>query len=147
MAFAPGDRVHIRRLGSGVVVEVRSGGRFVVELKGRRTVVDEAQVEAAQPERATRGNKTSQVQDDETTRDPQAAASIDLHGKSVDEAIDALDAFMNDALLASHAEVRIIHGRSGGRIKDAVHRHLGALRPVKSFRLDRRNPGVTIVTL
>ena len=129
------------------MVEVRSGGRVVVELKGRRTVVDEAQVEPAQPEPAARGNRTSTVQDDGTTRNPHAAASIDLHGKSVDEAIDALDAFMNDALLAVNAEVRIIHGRSGGRIKDAVHKHLRALPPVKSFRLDPRNPGVTIVTL
>jgi len=147
MAFAPGDRVHIRRLGSGVVLEVRSGGRVVVELKGRRTVVDEAQVEPAQPERASRGNKTSDVRDDGTTHDPRAAASIDLHGKTVDEAVDALDAFINDALLAVHAEVRIIHGRSGGRIKEAVHQRLRALPPVRSFRLDPRNPGVTIVTL
>lgn len=129
------------------MVEVRSGGRVVVELKGRRTVVDESQVERAQPERASRANKTSEVHDEGTTRDPHAAASIDLHGKTVDEAIDALDAFMNDALLAAHAEVRIIHGRSGGRIKDAVHKHLRALPPVKSFRLDPSNPGVTIVTL
>jgi DNA mismatch repair protein MutS2 len=146
VAFAPGDRVHIPRLGTGIVCEVRSGGRVVVDIKGRKTVVQEGQIEHAEPVRAAPGRKSSQPEH-AIVRTSRAAASIDLHGKTADEAIDALDSFINDALLAAHAEVRIIHGRSGGRLKDAVHRRLRALPPVRSFRLDPRNPGVTIVTL
>src|SRR5213083_1168779 len=67
---------------------------------------------------------------------------LDLHGHTVEEAIAALDAFINDALLASASEVRVIHGRSGGRVKQAVHARLREL-PVRSVRLDPRNPGVT----
>ena len=48
-------------------------------------------------------------------------------------------------LLASASEVRVIHGRSGGRVKQAVHARLREL-SVRSVRLDPRNPGVTIVT-
>jgi DNA mismatch repair protein MutS2 len=146
VAFAPGDRVHIPRLGSGVVRDVRSGGRVVVEIKGRKTVVDEGLLQPAEPARAARGRKSSSP-GDAAVHASHAASSLDLHGKTVDEAIDALDAFINDALLAAHAEVRIIHGRSGGRIKDAVHARLRALPPVTSFRLDPRNPGITIVRL
>ena len=146
MPFAAGDRVHIPRLGTGVVLEVRRGGRFVVEIKGRKTVVDEAQMEHAEPARAVRGGRRSESAET-TAQPPGSATTIDLHGKTVEDAIAALDAFLNDALMAAHAEVRIIHGRSGGRIKAAVHKRLRALPPVKSFRLDPRNPGVTIVTL
>jgi DNA mismatch repair protein MutS2 len=146
MPFAPGDRVHIPRMGTGVVFEVRSGGRVVIEIKGRRTVVAEAQVQHAQPERAAPRKKPAPTSDAVAPL-AHAAASMDLHGKTVDEAVDAVDSFINDALLAAHEEVRIIHGRSGGRIKDAVHKRLRALPPVRSFRLDPRNPGVTIVTL
>jgi dsDNA-specific endonuclease/ATPase MutS2 len=61
------------------------------------------------------------------------------------EAVAALDAFLNEAILAAHAEVRVIHGRSGGRVKSAVHARLRQIGSVRTFRLDPRNPRVTIV--
>jgi len=66
---------------------------------------------------------------------------------TVEEAVAALDTFLNDALLAGHAEVRVIHGRSGGRLRTAVHARLKQLSVVRALRLDPGNAGVTIVTL
>jgi DNA mismatch repair protein MutS2 len=66
---------------------------------------------------------------------------------TVEEAVAALDTFLNDALLAGHAEVRVIHGRGGGRLKAAVHARLKQLSVVRAIRLDPANPGVTIATL
>ena len=143
--FAAGDRVHIPRLGSGVIRDVRNG-RYVVEIKGRTMVVDAAQVERARSApSSTRSDEVTGGGADEPFA--AAAASLDLHGKSVDEAMAALDVLINDALLASLEHVRVIHGRSGGRIRRAVHARLRQLPPVRSFRLDPRNPGVTIVSL
>ncbi len=71
--------------------------------------------------------------------------SIDLHGKTVDEALEALELFINHALLEGSREVRVIHGRSGGRIKAAVHGYLRQLPAVEGARLDPHNQGVTIV--
>jgi dsDNA-specific endonuclease/ATPase MutS2 len=50
-------------------------------------------------------------------------------------------------MLADVAEAQIIHGRSGGRLKAAVHARLKRLASVRSYRVDPANPGVTIVTL
>lgn len=47
--FAPGDEVHVAGLGKGVVREVRNGGRYLVELKGRSVVTAEAQLSAVSP--------------------------------------------------------------------------------------------------
>lgn len=147
MSFAPGDRVHLVRLGTGVVREVRNGGRYVIEIKGKAMVVEGRQLERAEPER--RPSETKSHAADATAAGPTtgAAASLDLHGKTVEEAIAALDAFLNDAFLASLPEVRVIHGRSGGRVKSAVHKRLRELPPVRAFRVDARNPGVTVVSL
>jgi DNA-nicking Smr family endonuclease len=76
----------------------------------------------------------------------QPLAVIDLHGKTVDEALVAVEVWMNDVLLAGHGDARVIHGRSGGRLKSAVHQYLRGLQAVASFRIDPQNPGVTIVT-
>jgi dsDNA-specific endonuclease/ATPase MutS2 len=148
-AFATGDRVHVAGLGTGVVREARNGGRYLIELKGRAMVVAGSQLEPAEPARAGRGKPPAVDASAGDSADAPSGAprSLDLHGTTVVEAIDALDAFLNDALLDGIAEVRVIHGRSGGKLKAAVHRRLAQLPSVRGFRLDPGNPGVTRVSL
>ena len=150
MTFAPGDEVHVAALGKGVVREVRNGGRYLVELKGRAIVAAEGQLSPV-PRRKRPGapggcSSQTSVPDSSGTAS-HVATSVDLHGMTVEEAVAALDAFLNDALLAGHTEVRVIHGRSGGRLRAAVHARLKQLPVVRAFRLAPANPGVTIITL
>jgi DNA mismatch repair protein MutS2 len=150
MPFRPGDSVHVTTLGKAVVREVRNGRRCLVELKGRTMLVAESQLiplDAPERRRTSGRIAASAPPIERRPARPTAAQSIDLHGMTVDEALAAVDAFVNDAILASLAEVRIIHGRSGGRLKAAMHARLRQLRPVRDFRVDPRNPGVTLVTL
>jgi DNA mismatch repair protein MutS2 len=144
--FSPGEAVHVAALGKGIVREVRNGRRYLVELKGRSVVVAEDQLTATQQTRppGTRAPAKSELHT--PTRD-HVPTSLDLHGMTVEEAIAALDAFLSDALLAGHAEVRVIHGRSGGRLKAATHARLKSLSAARGFRVDPANPGVTIVAL
>lgn len=147
LAFAPGDEVHVAALGTGIVREVRNGGRYLVELKGRSLVALESQLTAVdQKKRRHKAANPSHAGGTESPARSHVSTTLDLHGKTVDEAVAALDGFLNDALLAGHAEVRLIHGRSGGRLKSAVHARLKQLAVARSFRIDPANPGVTIVT-
>ena len=143
--FHPGDRVHVAGLGAGVVRETRNGGRYLIEWKGRTMVIAAAELEAAPTRRTTRKPDV-----DARVVPPSGAsplsASIDLHGKTVEEALAALDEFLNDAMLAGAETGLVIHGRSGGKLKAAVHRRLNAVPSVRAFDLDPRNPGVTILT-
>ena len=148
MAFLPGDEVHVAALGKGVVREVRNGGRYLVELKGRSVVAADAQITAvtARP-RSGAGPHASDPGVPDSLSRAHAPASLDLHGMTSEEAVAALDAFLNDAILAGHPEVRVIHGRSGGRLKAAVHARLKQLPAVRAFRIDAANAGMTIVAL
>ena len=151
MPFTVGDRVHLASLGTGVVLEVRNAGRYLVEIKGRAVEARLAQLTPAPAEGKARRRRPGALEP--TTAAPAAPsprgtpASIDLHGHVVETAIEALDAFLNQALMAGLAEVRVVHGRSGGRLKAAVHARLRAVPVVRAFRVDQRNPGVTIVSL
>lgn len=148
MPFAPGDDVHVEALGTGIVREVRNGGRYLVELKGRSLVAVESQLTAVdQKKRRHKIANPSQPGVAESSTRSHVSTSLDLHGMTVEEAVSALDGFLNDAILAGHAEVRVIHGRSGGRLKAAVHARLKQLAVARSFRVDPMNAGVTIVTL
>jgi dsDNA-specific endonuclease/ATPase MutS2 len=143
MPLAPGDHVHVSSLGKGIVREVRNGERYLVEVKGRSIVTTGDQLTRQDaPRKALKTTRVPPHDDQRSTADPP---SLDLHGFIVADAVEAISAFVNSALLGGHHQARIIHGRSGGRIKSAVHAQLGGMRSVRSFRLDPRNPGVTIV--
>jgi dsDNA-specific endonuclease/ATPase MutS2 len=146
--FIGGDRVHVPGVGTGTVREVRNGGRYLVAIKERTFVLDGSRLESVSPPHHQRsGTHVPQPPAaDDLQRAHQKLDSLDLHGKTVAEAMEVLDRFLNDALLGSLEEVRVIHGRSGGRVKAAVHQRLRQLPSVRSFRVDPRNPGVTIVT-
>ena len=146
--FNVGDRVHVASLGKGVVREVRNGGRYLVDVKDRHMVATEAELTPVdeRKERTRPPAREPVIGVEETTR-PDAVASIDLHGLTTDEAVAALDSFLNDAILAGLAEVRVIHGRSGGRLKAAVHARLKVVTSVRGFRVDATNSGVTLVRL
>ena len=61
--------------------------------------------------------------------------------------MDAAAAFLNDALLTGVAEVRIIHGRSGGKLRASLHAQLKRIASIRSYAVDPRNAGVTVVKL
>ena len=147
MAFRSGDHVHVANLGKGIVREVRNKDLYLVEIKGRSMIVAGTQLRGI--EGRNRGVNPVGAQSDPagTLTRAHAPAEIDLHGMTAAEAVAALDAFLNDALLAALAEVRVIHGRSGGRVKAAVHHRLRELPSIRNFRVDPANPGVTIVGL
>jgi len=75
---------------------------------------------------------------------------INLLGKTVDEALAALDKFMDDALMAHCSEVRIVHGKGTGALRSAVTAYLKKAPYVESFRkgeFGEGDSGVTIVKL
>jgi DNA mismatch repair protein MutS2 len=133
-------------LGKGTVREVRKGGRCLVEIKGRALLVAAGQLTAMQSaRRRPRTPPAGGPAEHQLSGD--APASIDLHGLTPEAAMTALDAFVNDAILAGHATVRVIHGRGAGRLKAAVHQRLARVAAVRHVRVDPANPGVSIVTL
>lgn len=149
MSFEAGDHVHVAVFGKGVVREVRNGGRYVVEVKGRAMLVAASQLTAIGTRKRLRKGREDPASNGvpASLARPHAPRSIDLHGMTAEEAVAALDTFLDDAILAGIDEVRVIHGRGGGRLKSAVHARLKVLRAVRGYRLDPANPGVTIVTL
>ena len=135
-------------LGKGVVREVRNGGRLVVELGNRSVVLEDRTVAPLDvPRRLARTKKPSPPVPMADPPGHEPVTTVDLHGLIVEDALARAVHALNAALLAGCPELRLIHWRSGGRIRAALHRRLRAIPTVLAFRLDPANPGVTIVTL
>ena len=80
-------------------------------------------------------------------RGPQAR--LDLRGKRYEEAMNELDAFIDQALLNNMAQVDIIHGIGTGVIREGVTKYLQRNKHIKSFGYAPQNAGgsgATIVT-
>jgi DNA mismatch repair protein MutS2 len=78
------------------------------------------------------------------------ASSLDLRGARVDEALEALGRYLDDAALAGLEQVLIIHGLGTGALRDAVRADAASHPLVKSVRAGERGEGgdgATIIRL
>lgn len=89
-----------------------------------------------------------------TVKSSAAAANVktelDLRGQASDEAIMALDGFLDSCVLWGIHEVTVIHGKGTGVLRKAVQQHLKRHPSVRSYRLGvygEGESGVTIVEL
>jgi DNA mismatch repair protein MutS2 len=146
--FRAGDPVQTP-LGKGIVREAGNSGRLTVEIRGRSVVLEERTVASLDAQRppAGKGKKRPVQATPAPLSARRPAAEVDLHGLTVDEALARAEQALNEALLADCPELRLIHGKSGGRIRAALHRRLREIPTVRAVRLDPGNPGVTIVSL
>ena len=69
------------------------------------------------------------------------ASSLDLRGARVEEALDALGRYLDDASLAGLDRVTIIHGLGTGALRDAVRNLAGSHPLVKGARPGERREG------
>lgn len=143
----------------------RDGSRVTLEAGGMRvSVLMEDLVEALTPEPPAGGRgrgaggdagreafgATSNVDAIRLSRTRTVPSSLDLRGARVEEALDALERYLEDGSLAGLERVTVIHGLGTGALRDAVRSSAAAHPLVKSVRPGERGEGgdgATIVTL
>ena len=76
-----------------------------------------------------------------------AKGRLDLRGKRYEEAMQELDAFIDQALLNNMAQVDIIHGIGTGVIREGVTKYLRRNKHVKSFDYAPQNAGGSGATI
>ncbi|MEO8437427.1 MAG: endonuclease MutS2 [Chloroflexota bacterium] len=126
----------------------RGGKRATLEAGGMRVTLDvDDLVPSVGDEASTRrGNgsgsdATSNAAELREDRAGSVASSLDLRGARVEEALEALNRYLDDAGLAGLDKALIIHGMGTGAVRDAV-RSMAASHPlVKSIRPGERGEG------
>lgn len=105
-------------------------------------LIDEATITAPSLQRTNTGKIRM-------SKSTAISTELNLLGKTVDEALAALDKYLDDAYLAHLPSVRIVHGKGTGALRAAVHKQLKRMKNVSEFRLGEfgeGDAGVTIVT-
>ncbi len=57
---------------------------------------------------------------------PEVAMQLDMRGWRVEQALEELDSYLNDAVMSGMASVRIVHGKGTGALRAAVREQTGS---------------------
>jgi len=74
-------------------------------------------------------------------------STIDVRGQRVDEAVAAVDRFLDESLMASRDTAFVVHGHGTGALRTAIRTHLGRHAGIEKFRAGEPNEGGDGVTV
>jgi DNA mismatch repair protein MutS2 len=148
-----GDRVRLKSFGSiGIVdgvkgdeAEVRVGSLRLrekldnlelLEAVPARAAVVKAEGRRAALQRSLRGTEFKRE-----TRDGAARSELNVIGRTTDEAVAAVDKFLDEAYLNSLSEVRIVHGHGTGALRRVISELLKGHPHVARFSAAPANQG------
>ncbi len=150
-------------IGSIVRIDGEETYGQVVEIKGKKAVVESNSIRMTiQLNRLTGTAKqkiptdrkpvsvSRSIYDEMNDKRKSFNPTLDLRGHRAEEAIDMLHRFLDDALLLSEKEVRILHGKGYGILMQIIHQELKSMREVRTFhpeKVELGGVGVTIVEL
>ncbi len=148
--FHPGDSVRVLSLNlKGTITgKPDSKGQVAVQMGILKSMINLNDLELLDEEviKAPTLKKTGAGKI-KMSKSASISTSLNIIGKTVDEAMPELDKYLDDAYLAHLNQVTIIHGRGTGKLRTAVHNKLKKCRYVKSYRLGTFGEGETGVTI
>ena len=140
------------RLGVRGIVESIRDDRVVVLVRGKRMTAALREVRTESGGAVPEGAPPSLPQGVTLKRKPgpETADEIHLLGRSVEDALELVDKYLDDVYLAGRSPVRLVHGVGTGKLKKAIAGLLARHPHVEGFAsapADQGGAGVTIVTL
>ncbi len=156
----PGEPIVV---GSIVRIDGQETYGQVMELKGRKAVVESNSVRMTialerltgtckkripQEKLSHRSGRFQSIYDDINEKRKTFNPTLDLRGQRADEAMERLQHFFDDAQLLGEKELRILHGKGYGILKQMVRQWLRGNREVQSFhseRVELGGDGITVV--
>ena len=120
VAPAVGDEVFVAAFGANGVVRNVSGKHAEVEIRGKRMKVAWRDLRGASPlapqDKPARGTVTAPAPAGMVS----AVRELMIIGKTVEQATDEAEKFLDAALLADSRRLRIVHGHGTGRLREAM---------------------------
>ena len=142
----PGDRIVIKGIGEGEVLEFKNNNVFVKSglLKTRVKLSDIMILDKPKKKPVKTQHNVYRTS---SRADADVKTDIDMRGETVDEALSELGLFIDRCVLNNIEEIRIIHGKGTGALRSAVTDYLKTHPNVSEYRLGRYGEGENGVTI
>jgi len=140
-----GAWVHVNTLGQdGAIARQVGDSTYEVIVGNMRVEAEAADLSAAKdPPRSDAVHMAQQMQ---MRKAQTVKRELDLRGETVAAALLELEKYLDDAAVANISEVRIIHGKGTGALRQAIHEFLAKSPHVGDFALAPLNEGGTGAT-
>lgn len=145
---------HVRLDGEGTVGTVLSvdGKNAVVMFGNLKTTVAVSRLTLtdAAPRKAKPTTVVSGSEDSSRERQLAFTRQLDVRGMRVDEALQAVMYYIDDAVQFGATPVRILHGTGTGALRQSIRQYLATLPMVKNYRDEHvqfGGAGITVVEL
>ncbi len=156
-----GDKVRVRSIRMDGVITAMSDSDFEVQVGNLRVRAKQGDlVRAGEPEPAPQEDLPKPVsgrttittaptggRGDNTPFHPSPGMELDLRGQRAEDALDALDRYLESAYLAGLPFVRIIHGKGTGRLRQVIRESLAQSPHVKNWESGQEKEGGEGVTV
>lgn len=141
-----GDRVVIRGIGEGEIVEIKENNVLVKSglLKTRVKLSDIMLLDKPKKQQKAAQHNVYRTS---SRADADVKTELDLRGNMVDEALGELGLFIDKCVLNSIEEIRIIHGKGTGALRAAVTDYLKTHPNISEYRLGKYGEGENGVTI
>ena len=143
-----GDRVHLRSLKTDGILTAMSEDEVEVQIGNLRVKAKTRDIQRkAGEEPVAEVEKTEPTLAGPSTIHPSPGMEIDLRGQMAEEALSALDSYIESAYLAGMPFVRIIHGKGTGKLRQVIREALRKMPQVSSWVTGHENEGGDGVTI
>jgi DNA mismatch repair protein MutS2 len=150
----PGDAVRmIDTQAAGEVIEIKDK-MARIETGSLRFVVPLDKIERISKSDLKKSLRTNQVYRENdpgiVQRNINFKPEIDIRGVRGEEAINKVQELIDNALIVQHRNLRILHGKGNGILRQLVRQYLATVNVVKSFRdehVEFGGAGITIVEM
>ncbi|MBF2449809.1 endonuclease MutS2 [Listeria welshimeri] len=142
--FQVGDNVRVLSLGQkGTLLNKISDKEWNVQIGIIKMKIKTTDLEYIQPETPKKQRIITSVH----SSDSPAKSELDLRGERYEDALQKVDKYLDEALLAGYPQVAIIHGKGTGALRTGVTEYLKNHRMVKSIRFGAAAEGGNGVTI
>ena len=96
------------------------------------------------------GRITIHESEDVIKRRQNFSPTIDIRGERLEQALNIVISFIDDAIMVGVSEVRILHGKGNGILREEIRKYLKTIGGVASFRdeqIEMGGSGITVVKL
>ena len=145
----PGTSVGVAGFqGHGTIIDgPDSGGMVMVRVGALSLRTHLSELRALRVTGAAKEAKADRNESVGLERTKEVSLEVDLRGMTGDEAVDVVDKYLDDAVLASLPQVRIIHGKGTGALRKIISDYLRKDPRIAESRLGETGEGGSGVTV
>ncbi|NOR86277.1 MAG: endonuclease MutS2 [Bacteroidales bacterium] len=149
-------------LGQNVIIKGQKSTGILQEIKGKKGVVTFGNMSMSIPLTSLEGISKTKARELErkqisnysridTEMNDRAASfnmKLDVRGLRVDEALDTIRLYIDEAIQLRIYEVQILHGKGTGALRQFIREYLSGISDVESYKdehIERGGDGITVV--